>query len=97
VTAEAARAGYPTANLDIPAEVALPGEGIYACRYERSDGSVHGAAASVGYRPTFHARNGAPLLEAFLLDFDGDLYGEPARVSFVADCVTRSPLPRPTT
>jgi riboflavin kinase / FMN adenylyltransferase len=76
--------GYPTANLDVPAEVALPGEGIYACRYQRADGSVHGAAASVGHRPTFHARDGLPLLEAFLLDFEGDLYGERARVSFVA-------------
>jgi riboflavin kinase/FMN adenylyltransferase len=75
--------GYPTANLDVPADVALPGEGIYACWYERSDGSVHASAASVGHRPTFHAPEGRPLLEAFLLDFDGDLYGEEARVSFV--------------
>ena len=75
--------GYPTANLDVPGEMALPGEGIYACRYQRADGSVHGAAASLGHRPTFHARHGVPLLEAFLLDFDGDLYGEQARVSFV--------------
>jgi riboflavin kinase/FMN adenylyltransferase len=75
--------GYPTANLDVPAEVALPGEGIYACRYRRPDGSVYGSAASVGYRPTFHTREGAPLLEAYLLDFEGDLYGEEARVSFV--------------
>jgi riboflavin kinase/FMN adenylyltransferase len=75
--------GYPTANLDTPPDVALPGEGIYACWYERADGSVHGAAASVGHRPTFHTRDGAPLLEAYLLDFDGDLYGEQARVSFV--------------
>jgi riboflavin kinase/FMN adenylyltransferase len=75
--------GYPTANLHVPAEVALPGEGIYACWYERPDGSVHGAAASVGYRPTFHTPHGRPLLEAFLLDFEGDLYGEEARVSFV--------------
>jgi riboflavin kinase/FMN adenylyltransferase len=52
--------GFPTANLDVPAEVALPGEGIYACWYERPDGSVHGAAASVGHRPTFHTRHGAP-------------------------------------
>ena len=75
--------GFPTANLDVPTEVALPGEGIYACRYERSDGSVYGSAASVGHRPTFHARDGALLLEAYLLDFEGDLYGEEARVSFV--------------
>ncbi len=75
--------GYPTANLDVPADVALPGEGIYACRYRRPDGSVHGSAASVGYRPTFRPREGTPLLEAYLLDFEGDLYGEEARVSFV--------------
>jgi riboflavin kinase/FMN adenylyltransferase len=75
--------GYPTANVDVPATVALPGEGIYACRYERPDGSVHGAAVSFGRRPTFHPDAVAPLLEAFLLDFDGDLYDEPARVSFV--------------
>jgi riboflavin kinase/FMN adenylyltransferase len=75
--------GYPTANLDVPAEVELPGEGIYACWYQRDDRSVHAAAASVGHRPTFHPRHGAPLLEAFLLDFEGDLYGEQARVSFV--------------
>ncbi len=75
--------GFPTANVDVPTTVVLPGEGIYACWYERPDGTVHGAAASLGHRPTFHARSDAPLLEAFLLDFDGDLYGEQARVSFV--------------
>jgi riboflavin kinase/FMN adenylyltransferase len=75
--------GYPTANIDVPPAVALPGEGIYACWYERPDRSVHGAAASVGRRPTFYADDGALILEAFLLDFDGDLYGERARISFV--------------
>jgi riboflavin kinase/FMN adenylyltransferase len=78
-----AELGFPTANVDVPPEIALPGVGIYACRYERPDGSVHGAAVSVGHRPTFHTPKGAPLLEAFLLDFDGDLYGETAKVSFV--------------
>ena len=75
--------GFPTANVDVPAGLALPGEGIYACWYERGDGAVHRAAASLGRRPTFHARAEGPLLEAFLLDFEGDLYGEEARVSFV--------------
>jgi riboflavin kinase/FMN adenylyltransferase len=75
--------GYPTANLDVPPEVALPGEGIYACWYERPDLSVHAAAASVGRRPTFYAGDGALITEAFLLDFEGDLYGEQARISFV--------------
>jgi riboflavin kinase/FMN adenylyltransferase len=77
--------GFPTANLEVPAEMAVPGEGIYACWYERPGGAPHAAAVSLGRRPTFHPEEGAPrLLEAFLLDFEGDLYGEQARVSFVA-------------
>lgn len=76
--------GFPTANIDVPAGTALPAEGIYACRYERPDGESHGAAASLGRRPTFYRRVASPLLEAHLLDFAGDLYGEVARVSFVA-------------
>ncbi len=75
---------FPTANVAVPEGVALPGEGIYACWYERPDGSVHAAAASLGRRPTFHASAEAPVLEVYLLDFSGDLYGETARVSFVA-------------
>jgi riboflavin kinase / FMN adenylyltransferase len=75
--------GFPTANVAVPDGLAMPGEGIYACWYERPDGSVHAAAASFGRRPTFHASAAGPLLEVFLLDFSGDLYGEPARVSFV--------------
>ena len=75
---------FPTANVAVPDGVAMPGEGIYACWYERPDGSVHAAAASLGRRPTFHVAAAGPLLEVFLLDFSGDLYGEPARVSFVA-------------
>jgi riboflavin kinase/FMN adenylyltransferase len=75
--------GFPTANVAVPGTIVLPGVGIYACWYERPDGSIHGAAASLGHRPTFHTEDGTPLLEAFLLDFDGDLYDEEARVSFV--------------
>jgi riboflavin kinase/FMN adenylyltransferase len=74
--------GFPTANLAVPEEMALPGEGIYAGWYRRPGGDVFGAAISVGHRPTFYGRAERPLVEAHLLDFDGDLYGEPARVSF---------------
>jgi len=78
--------GFPTANVGLPDGIALPGEGIYACWYQRPDGSLHRAAVSLGRRPTF-AGNGLDadgcVLEAFLLDFEGDLYGEGARVSFV--------------
>jgi riboflavin kinase / FMN adenylyltransferase len=77
--------GFPTANLEFPAGLAVPGVGIYAGWYERPGGEVHAAAVSVGRRPTFHPEADAPpLLEAFLLDFEGDLYGQAARVSFVA-------------
>jgi riboflavin kinase/FMN adenylyltransferase len=76
--------GFPTANLAIPDEVALPADGIYAGWLERADGSVHATAMSLGHRPTFYERpQGAPLLECHVLDFADDLYGEAVRVRFV--------------
>lgn len=75
--------GYPTANVAVGAEIALPADGIYAGWYERPDGSTYATAISVGRRPTFYAA-APPLLEAYLLGFDGDLYEERARVRFVA-------------
>lgn len=76
--------GYPTANVVVPAEILLPADGIYAGWYVRPDASLHPTAISLGHRPTFHPDAHAPLLEAHLLDFDGDLYGERAAVRFVA-------------
>jgi riboflavin kinase/FMN adenylyltransferase len=77
--------GYPTANVALDPVLLLPGLGIYAGWYERPGGTVHAAAISVGRRPTFLDGDGAvPTLEAYLLDFDGDLYGEAARVRFAA-------------
>lgn len=74
--------GCATANLDIAEEIMIPAEGIYAGWYTRPDSSVHPSAISVGRRPTFY--DDAPLVvEAHLIDFEGDLYGESARVSFV--------------
>ncbi len=76
--------GFPTANLQIPEEIQLPADGIYAGWFERADGSVHATAMSLGHRPTFYERpHGAPLLECNLIDFTGDLYGEAVRVRFV--------------
>lgn len=75
--------GFRTANVAISEEVLLPADGIYAGWYERADGSVHPSALSLGRRPTFYETADASLLEAHLLDFDGDLYGETARVRFV--------------
>jgi len=77
------RLGYPTANLEIPDDILLPADGIYAGWYDRPDGSSWPAALSLGRRPTVHDDQPFSLLEAHLLDFDGDLYGERAAVHFV--------------
>ena len=76
--------GFPTANFEIGDDIALPADGIYAGYFTRADGTVHPAAVSVGRRPTFYQPGTASVLvEAYLLDFDGDLYGEKSRVNFV--------------
>jgi riboflavin kinase/FMN adenylyltransferase len=74
--------GFPTANLEVPDEICLPTDGVYAGWYVRPDGRRHPCAISLGRRPTFYDDQPYSLLEAHLLDFDGDLYGEPARVWF---------------
>jgi riboflavin kinase / FMN adenylyltransferase len=76
--------GFPTANLHIARDIALPADGVYAGYFTRAEGSVHQAAISVGRRPTFYEPGTASVLvEAYLLHFEGDLYGETGRVSFV--------------
>ncbi len=75
--------GFPTANVDVPAEIALPADAVYAAWYITPDGERHAAAVNVGKRPTFYQDADRSLLEAHLLDFDGDLYGQPAQVQFV--------------
>jgi riboflavin kinase/FMN adenylyltransferase len=72
--------GFPTANVAVAGDIQLPADGVYAGWYHRPDGSVHRAAINIGRRPTFYAENGLLLVEAHLLDFDGDLYEEHARV-----------------
>jgi riboflavin kinase / FMN adenylyltransferase len=71
--------GYPTANMALPVETELA-HGIYAVRFRRQNGDLHNGVASFGRRPTV-TDNGAPILETFLFDFNGDLYGEHATVS----------------
>ena len=74
--------GYPTANL-VPQEgYATPGHGVYACRAQTPDGRWHAAAVNVGVRPMFESGLGE-LIEAYLLDFEGDLYDQPLRVEFL--------------
>jgi len=75
--------GYPTANVAVPSEILLPGDGIYAGWYLDGDGYERAAAISVGRRLTFHDASDSPVLEAHLLDFEGDLYGRSAGVRFV--------------
>jgi riboflavin kinase/FMN adenylyltransferase len=79
-----AQLGFPTANLAVAADILLPADGIYAGRYQRPDGSFLPAALSLGRRPTFYPEGAPLLLEAHVLDFTGDLYGETARVRFTA-------------
>jgi riboflavin kinase/FMN adenylyltransferase len=74
--------GFPTANLEVPDEICLPADGVYAGWYLWPDGRRHACAVSLGRRPTFYDDQPYSLLEAHLLDFDGDLYGQRARVWF---------------
>ncbi len=70
--------GFPTANLVPDQLLALPGHGVYACR-----AGDHVAAVSIGVRPTFQTGRGV-LVEAYVLDFEGDLYGREMTLEFVA-------------
>jgi riboflavin kinase / FMN adenylyltransferase len=70
--------GFPTANIVPDEELVCPGHGVYAAR-----AAGRCAAVSVGVRPTFGTGR-AVLVEAYLLDFDGDLYGQELRVDFLA-------------
>jgi len=69
--------GFPTANLIPQEEYVCPGHGVYACL---ANGQA--AAVSIGVRPTFETGRGE-LIEAYLLDFDGDLYGQELCLEFV--------------
>jgi riboflavin kinase/FMN adenylyltransferase len=76
--------GFPTANVAVADDIALPADGMYAGYFTGADGQARPAAVYVGRRPTFYEPGTAPVLvEAYLLHFDGDLYGQPARVAFV--------------
>jgi riboflavin kinase / FMN adenylyltransferase len=73
--------GMPTANLTVPERICLPADGVYAGTFVAEDGVERPAAISVGTRPTFYA-DGEVLVEAYVLDFDGDLYGQRVKVRF---------------
>ena len=69
--------GVPTANIVPDDELVVPGHGVYA-----AFANGHPAAVNVGVRPMFETGRGL-LIEAYLIDFEGDLYGETLRVAFV--------------
>ena len=75
--------GVPTANVLVEPGFAMPADGVYAGWYVRPDGDRRPAAINVGRRPTFYEHAEHSLIEAHLIDFDGDLYDQPARVRFV--------------
>ncbi|MFW6118606.1 MAG: bifunctional riboflavin kinase/FAD synthetase [Chloroflexota bacterium] len=72
--------GFPTANLDIRPQQALPGNGIYAT-IAQVDGKQFPSATNIGIRPTFG--EGEKTVETHLLDYKGDLYGKDIRLEFV--------------
>ena len=76
--------GFPTANVEIPHGMCMPSDGVYAGLYTRPDGSQYATAINLGRRPTFYEHQDASLLEAYLMDFSGDLYGEAASVQFLS-------------
>lgn len=72
--------GFPTANLDMQAQQALPSNGVYAT-VAQVDGKQFASATNIGTRPTF--REGEKWVETHLLNYKGDLYGKEIRIEFV--------------
>ncbi len=75
--------GFPTANLPVPNVMAWPADAVYAGWCRRFNGEVYPCAINVGRRPTFYEHTEQSLLEAHLIGFEGNLYGEQIDVSFV--------------
>ncbi|CAM2941249.1 bifunctional riboflavin kinase/FAD synthetase [Saccharomonospora xinjiangensis] len=75
--------GYPTANLSLPRFAAVPADGVYACWFvpQGGDGKRLPSAVSVGTNPTFSGRERT--VEAYVLDFGSDLYGQHVALDFV--------------
>jgi len=74
--------GFPTANIEVPNQICIPADGVYAGIFDRQDGSKHICAINLGRRPTFFEHAEHSMLEAHLLDFSEELYGEKVKVTF---------------
>ncbi len=72
--------GFPTANLAVSADQAIPADGVYATRARLSD-STYGSVTNIGKRPTFGA--GVRTVETYLVGYDGVAYEEELRVDFI--------------
>ncbi len=75
--------GYPTANLLTSDSRLIPADGIYAS-YARFRGTSYAAATSIGIRPTFEDERGERKVEAYVVGYEGDLYHQQMRISFVS-------------
>jgi riboflavin kinase/FMN adenylyltransferase len=73
--------GFPTANLNLDRRLIIPATGVYAARVQW-DNVNHEGVVSIGTRPTFEDRS-EPILEAYIFEFAGDLYGESLHVEFI--------------
>lgn len=73
--------GFPTANLDVPANKLLPLDGVYAVRVNVA-GVCYGGMLNIGYNPTLSAHN-ALTIEVHLFDFQQDIYGKPLTISLI--------------
>ncbi len=74
---------FPTANIDYPKQKVTPSNGIYACwAYIGKERFM--AATNIGFNPTFTPERQVPSLEAYLLDFDRDIYGQNLKLEFVS-------------
>ena len=82
--------GLPTANLDIT-DLCTPRKGVYAAHAE-VDGATHRAAVNIGLRPTVAEAEPTLHVEAHLLDFEGDLYGEELTLTFVGKLRDEKPF-----
>jgi riboflavin kinase/FMN adenylyltransferase len=74
---------FPTANIDYPKQKATPYNGIYAC-WAHLGSEKFMAATNIGFNPTFTPERQTPSLEAYLLDFDRDIYGQQIKLEFVS-------------
>ncbi len=75
--------GFPTANVEYPKQKVIPSNGIYAC-WAWLGNEKFMAATNVGFNPTFTPERQTPSLEAYLLDFDRDIYGQNLKLEFVS-------------